>query len=223
MAIPTALNGAVLVYDTETAELGDRVCEIGFTIFQAGEVVMEWGTLINPTVPIDPEASNIHHIMDKDVMNMPTFADIAWLIHSNLSMADVHVAYNYTYDRGVLEKEFARVGMSYPIKPMVDPFIFFKQYNKYHKGKTLIKAAERYGIPYVGAHRAVNDATVTGKVLFRMAATKVDFPKDIKALVKKQRQWVELQYNDFREYCERVKRDLPDQPNYAHYEVEAIK
>lgn len=220
MAIPKELHKDVLVFDTETATLGDHVCEIGFSLFRDGQLIREWGTFIKPTIPIEAEASNVHHIYDSDVDEAPSFADVAWYIYNILNSADVHVAYNYQYDRKVLQNEFSRVNMNFPIRPMVDPFIFYKQYHKYNKGKTLVKAAEFYGIQYVGAHRAMNDSTVTGHLLFKMAATKTNFPKTLKGLISKQRQWIELQYLDFSKWLASKGEPPPDEPTYEYYEVQ---
>jgi len=218
MAIPKELKGDVLVFDTETAVLGDHICEVGFSHFKDCKLHREWGTLVRPLVPIEPDASNVHKIYDTDVENSPTFAEIAWFLYNYFNSVDVHVAYNYEYDRRVFENEFTRIGMTFPIKPMVDPFILYKLWHKYAKGKTLIKAAEMYGIPFVGAHRAVNDSTVTGKLLFKMAATKTAFPKNLKILLQKQRVWVEEQFIDLRDYFVSKGRDEPDEPVYKFYE-----
>jgi len=217
--IPDYLKGYVSIFDTETAVLGDYVCEIGFSIFKNAELVHEWNTFVKPPIPIDPDATEVHKITDADVADAPVFAEIVGWVIGNLSAADVHVAYNYEYDRRVLENELRRLGIKFPIKPMVDPFILFKQWHKYNKGKTLIKAAEKYGIQYVGAHRAVNDATVTGRVLLKMAATKPAFPKTIDDLLKKQRKWVEEQYIDLNNYMVTHGRGEIDKPVYEYFEV----
>jgi len=216
--IPNYLLGDVLSLDTETAVLGDRVIEIGISTFRNGELVNEWGMYVNPTVPIDPEASKVHNIYDKDVDSAPTFADIGWVIYNYINAADVIVAYNAAYDLEVLTKEFTRLGMRLPKKPMADPFIWYKHWNRYSKGKTLIKATETYGIPYVGAHRALNDATVTGKLLFKMAAIKNDFPKDVKSLITKQRKMVQDQFEDLQAYFIKVGKGPIDPPEYRYYD-----
>jgi DNA polymerase III epsilon subunit-like protein len=102
---------------------------------------------------------------------------------------------------------------------MIDPFILFKKWNKYNKGKKLTDAAVKYGVPYTGAHRAVNDATVTGKILFKMAATKPAFPNKLDKYVKLQRQWIEEQFIDFKNYRKSRGQELPTPPNYSYYEV----
>jgi DNA polymerase III epsilon subunit-like protein len=225
VAIPKELMGDVLVFDTETAHdfklahQGKYACEIGFSLFRSGRPLQEHGTFVKPPIPIDPEASSVHNIYDRDVENAPSFKHIAWWFWNILNSVDVHVAYNYEFDRLVLEDEFKRLGMTFPLKPMIDPFIFFKQYHKYHKGKKLIDAAGEYGIPFIGAHRAVNDATVTGKLLFRMAAVKTTFPKTLKSLIPKQRQMVEAQFVDLANYFKKVGRSDPTPPDYRCYEL----
>lgn len=220
MSIPSYLKGSVLVYDTETADLGKDVVEVGFSLFQDAKLVREWGTFVRPTIPINPEASAVHKIYDRDVEDFPTFAEIAWWVWNTLNSYPVHCAYNYDYDRAVFEMEFQRLGMSFPVKPMLDPFILFKKWNKYNKGKRLIDAAAKYGIPYAGAHRAMNDATVTGRVLMKMAATKTTFPKTLDKYITLQRQWIEEQHLDFATYRKSRGQEPPTPPNFTFYEVQ---
>lgn len=219
MAIPDFLKGNVLVYDTETADLGDDIIEIGFSLFQDAKLVNEWGTLVRPRVAINPEASKVHKIYERDVESYPTFAEIGWWVYNILNTYNVHCAYNYDYDRGVLEKEFDRINIKFPVKPMLDPFILFKKWAKYNKGKKLTNAASKYGIPYVGAHRAMNDATVTGRILFKMAATKTTFPKNLPVYIENQRRWIEEQHLDFAAYRKSRGQEPPTPPNFTFYEV----
>ena len=218
MTIPKELYGDVFCFDTETAVLGDHVCEFGYALFRETQMHTSNSMFIKPIIPITKEVSEIHQIYDGDVENSPTFKDVAYFIYNQLNSADIHVAYNYEYDRQVLEQEFARAGMKFPVKPVVDPFIFFKQYHKYNKGKTLIKAAEKYGVAYAGAHRAGVDAMVTGNVLFKMAAIKPNFPRTLSILAKKQREWIEAQHIDLAEYFKKVGKEPPREVNFSYYD-----
>ena len=83
--IPDFLMGDVLVYDTETAVLGDHVCEAGFALFRKAKLVREWGMFVSPTISIDPEASEVHKIYDRDVRNAPTFEQLAWYFYNFMS------------------------------------------------------------------------------------------------------------------------------------------
>jgi len=216
--IPSYLKQDILCLDTETSVLGDHVCEIGFTLFRNTEQVSSWNSFVKPGIPINPEATKIHNIKNEDVENSPSFNDLSWFIYNNMNAADFWCMYNADYDIGVLKKEFERLGMKLPPKYVIDPFILFKRWHKFNKGKKLVNAAETCGIPYVGAHRAGNDAAVTGRVLFKIAATRTDFPKTIVDYVKKQRKWCEEQFEDLQAYFVKVGRGPIDKPNYAFYE-----
>lgn len=216
--IPDYLQKDILSFDTETAVLGDKVVEIGFSLFRNMKSIYEWSTFINPGISIDPEASKVHKIYNSDVSSSPTFKDLAWCIYNTINAADIIVAYNAPYDLAVLEKEFTRLDMVLPKKPIIDPFIWYKFWHKFAKGKTLVKAAEMYGIPLVGAHRACNDATATVEILFKMAATKTNFPKSIDKLMKKQRELAESQFIDLQAYFIKVGKGKIDPPEYKYYE-----
>ena len=75
--IPKDLLGDVLSFDTETAVLGDHVCEIGISHFKNGELIREWGSFVKPIVPIEKGASDVHNIYDEDIEDAPPFADLA--------------------------------------------------------------------------------------------------------------------------------------------------
>jgi len=216
--LPAELQtGFMVCFDTETAVLGDHVVEIGISVYSGQTLCSEWGTLVKPLVPIDPGAAAVHHITEHDLRDAPYFSQIAQQVHDLLSFATVIVAYNYEYDRKVLGYEFERCGLKWPDKPMIDPLVLFKHFYRYNKGKKLVHAAEMFGFKYMGAHRAVNDATMVGKVLLRMAATKPDFPKTIGELMIKQKTWLESQFNEYSTYCQRSGKRLPDPPNLNFY------
>jgi len=59
-----------IVTDTETTGLdpdNDRLVEIGLNVVWLDKKDSAWSTLINPDMHIPPEASAIHHLVDKDV------------------------------------------------------------------------------------------------------------------------------------------------------------
>lgn len=219
MSIPDYFKGTIVSFDTETAQMGDHVCEIGFSIFENCQLINEISLLVKPIVEIEEGAEAVHHISNIDVENQPAFKDLLPFIYNTLNSADIHCAYNYEYDRNVLEKEFSRYGMKFPLKPMADPFILFKRWNKYNRGKKLTDATQKYGIELIGAHRASNDSTATGNLLLKIAAVRTDFPKTIEKFIAMQRKWVQEQFEDFYGYCKKSGRNLPTQPNYDYYEV----
>lgn len=74
------LNRPLIVFDLETTGTNvatDRIVEIGMVkIFPDGREE-DKRYLVNPTVPIPPEVTAIHGITNEDVMNEPTFAQLA--------------------------------------------------------------------------------------------------------------------------------------------------
>ena len=92
MPILDYLLGDVLCFDTETALLGDKVCEIGFSLFRNAKVINEFSMFINPGMPIDPEASNVHNIYDSDVKDAPYFKDVPYIVYNTINSADIILA-----------------------------------------------------------------------------------------------------------------------------------
>jgi len=71
--------------------------------------------VINPGIPIPPGSTEKHGIEDKDVKDKPTFRQVAPRLAEWLKDRD-YVAYNYTYDRAVLENEFKRADVPSPFQ-----------------------------------------------------------------------------------------------------------
>jgi len=87
-----------LVIDFETTGLDpekERAVEVAYQILD-GTIVRTNSTLLNPGIPIPPEASAIHHIIDADVVNAPTWASAKALMLSE--SFDVIVAHNAEFD-----------------------------------------------------------------------------------------------------------------------------
>lgn len=65
--------------------------------------------LANPGVPIPPEASATHHIVDADVAGAVSPVDaVSGCLGGQLIAADVWVAHNAAYDRGILSRVMRR-------------------------------------------------------------------------------------------------------------------
>ena len=68
------------IVDLETTGLfprqHDRVLEIGLiNVSDTGEIESEWATLVNPQRDVGP--TSIHGITARDVLDAPTFKDVA--------------------------------------------------------------------------------------------------------------------------------------------------
>lgn len=181
------------VLDVETTGLDaeeDRVTEVAIIRFEQGEVVETYGELVNPQMPIPEESTKITGISDDDVKDAPTFAEIADDVHQRLQDVGI-VAYNLSFDRGFLKNELARCGLDWPDEaPTFDPLIFARQFFKDKRRKNLGAICELLGIELKEAHRATNDARVTGHVLYAFADR---LPTGLDEVMMLQAQWKKIQ------------------------------
>lgn len=181
------------VLDVETTGLDPedhRVTEVGIISFENGEIVEEYGQLINPQRSIPEESTEITGISEDDVADKPTFEEVADEVHSRLQGVGI-VAYNLSFDRKFLTMELERAGLEWPQEaPTLDPLIFARQFFKDRRRKDLGTVCDILGIELTDAHRATNDARVTGKVLYAFADR---LPEGLEELLMLQAQWQKIQ------------------------------
>ena len=71
---------SILYLDVETtgkAKAYDQVAQVAYASEVDGELVDERCVLVRPSIPISPEAIEVHGITDEMVSGAPTFADAA--------------------------------------------------------------------------------------------------------------------------------------------------
>src|SRR6185295_15603996 len=93
----------------------DRIVEIALLKIHppSGEKKESKRYLINPTIPIPPESSSVHHITDKDVKDMPLFSQVAGEIHSFIGGCDMAGYNSNKFDIPLMLEEFTRVGIHF--------------------------------------------------------------------------------------------------------------
>ena len=85
-----------------------RVVEIGVThVEDDGTISLRWETLINPERDLGPQ--HIHGIHAADVLDAPTFSDVA-AEFAELLQGRVFAAHNASFDLRFLQAEFERAG-----------------------------------------------------------------------------------------------------------------
>jgi len=170
--IAKLIESGCAIIDLETTGLSDdprvAVVEIGI-IDQDGLVLLN--TLVNPQVPIPPEASAVHGITAQDVADAPTFEDV----HSQLStvLADrAAVAYNADFEQAILASVCERLRLPPPTPR--DWHCAMRQYAAYRRSKRFFRLAAACGqerITVSNAHRALGDCTLTLALMRAMAAS----------------------------------------------------
>lgn len=108
--------------DDGTRVCPTHACEIGVVVVVDGRIVDRYETRVCPTVPISDAARLVHGLSPSDVADAPPFA-AAWATVAALLQSHgvaALVAHNAPFDRGVLEAERARAGLSPLTLPWFD-------------------------------------------------------------------------------------------------------
>lgn len=110
------LRRPIAFLDLETTGInvsGDRIVELSILkVSPSGKE--EWmSTRINPEMPIPPKVTAIHGISDEDVINAPTFKEVAKNLAAFLEGCDL-AGYNaIKFDIPVLAEEFLRANIDF--------------------------------------------------------------------------------------------------------------
>ena len=177
-------NYPVVFVDIETtggSYRSSRVLEVAVIRYEHGEVVQEFSTLLNPHTYIPASITTLTGIAANDVVDAPTFSDIADELMEVMDGA-VFIAHNVRFDYSFLKHEFAMVGMDFSPKLLCTVRLSRALYQQ-EKGHSLAKLIDRYNIPVLARHRALDDARAMmyftqlafdqhGAILFNMAVAR---------------------------------------------------
>lgn len=158
-----------IYFDTETTGIRndkDRIVEIAaFDPIENRTFVH----LINPGIPIPPEATAIHKISDAMVKNAPPFKEVAELFVAFCPEKSVLIAHNNdAFDKLFLQAEFKRAGVPLPPYEYIDTLKWARKYRPDLPRHTLQSLREVYGIAANQAHRALDDVIVLHRVFSAM-------------------------------------------------------
>lgn len=172
ITMPITNSYRIAAIDTETTGLDvtqDRIIQLAVVILERTaddkfEVVHELNHLMNPTIPISPEAMAVHGITEEDIENKPTFKESAAMLYDMLKKCDTLLGFNINgFDIQIINEEFARCGYDFPQPGTVilDAGIIFKKMEE----RTLEAALRFYcGKEHDGAHDAMADVKATIEV-----------------------------------------------------------
>lgn len=173
--------GPMLGFDTETTGVDvseDRIVSAALVRRHLGTTeVRTW--LLDPGVPIPPEASSIHGITTEVARaegQDPAGAldEIAKELAEALSDGTPVVAYNATFDLCLLQAELRRYGLptledriGTQVAPVIDPLVLDRAVDRYRRGKRkLVDLCGVYAVVGDGAlHTADVDVIATLDVL----------------------------------------------------------
>jgi DNA polymerase III subunit epsilon len=158
-----------IYYDTETTGIRndkDRIIELA--AFDPVEN-RTFCQLINPGLPIPPEATAIHRITDEMVAGASSFKEVAESFIAFCPLETVLIAHNNdAFDKLFLEQEFKRAGLNFPQFRFVDTLKWARKYRGDLPRHTLQSLRDVYGFPANQAHRALDDVIVLHQVFSAM-------------------------------------------------------
>ncbi len=173
------LDGPLLGLDLETTGPDPETARVVQWVLvnhaprDAGKPVLDRRAgLVDPGVPILPQAQRVHRITDAAVRK---YGASPWPAMELLDIALTRaasdrvpvVAYNAVYDLTVLDRECARHALpghidDHPRLYVIDPYMLDRGVDRYGKGKrTLTDLARHYGVEQHGAHDALADVETT--------------------------------------------------------------
>ena len=158
-----------VIFDLETTGTScqsDEVVEISAVKVVSGEIVDEFSTLVNPSMPIPYYASEVNGITDDMVADSPIFEDA---LRDFLEFAGdaVLVGHNiHTFDMKFIQRDAQRyfgksIGNDY-----IDTLQLARAYLPQLSHHRLVDLADYYGIDAEGAHRALNDCRMNQQGFF---------------------------------------------------------
>lgn len=182
------LSRPLNVFDLETTGLGDgaRPVQIAVTLHYPDKEPISWQSLVNPEVPIEAGAAEVHGITPEMVKDAPTFADLmkARLMERAFTNVD-YCGFNVMFDLGVMKRECLRVGHRWNWEDddsmIVDSFKIYR--NKYPRDLSAAHL-EYVGRPLDDAHHAGIDVAATERVLHGQLERHDDLPRDVTALAR---------------------------------------
>ncbi|MET3575164.1 ATP-dependent DNA helicase DinG [Bhargavaea ullalensis] len=146
---------------------GDRIIEIGIVIVEDGNIARTYSTFLNPEKRIPAFISSLTGISDRDVSGAPKFEERAAEIRRLLDGC-IFVAHNVSFDLPFLQQEFRRAGQPKWTGQTIDTVELAKIVSPSAASFKLQDIAADFGVTLHNAHRAVEDATATARLLLHL-------------------------------------------------------
>lgn len=149
-----------VAFDFETTGLHpavDRIVELGAVRFMIGSETADFDELVNPGIPIHPDAARISGIDTAMLLGKPAVAEVLPRFMEFLGDA-VLIAHNAEFDTGFLRAELERAGMPTVANQIIDTQTLAQRAFPGKKSYALQSLIEMLGIPANTAHRARDDA-----------------------------------------------------------------
>ncbi|NNF07588.1 MAG: hypothetical protein HKN21_12570 [Candidatus Eisenbacteria bacterium] len=167
-ALPNPLfSKSFAVLDFETTGLypavGDEIVEVGLVRVKNGKLGKKWSKLVNPGRDMDPAAAQVSGISKDMLAECPPFEEVADEMLKFIGDSII-VAHNAEFDMAFLQYKLVRMKQPQLSNSVLDTLELARAYDD-SGPNTLGILANRLGIEGAHAHRALDDALMTAKVL----------------------------------------------------------
>jgi len=156
------------VFDCETTGVApdkDEIVSLALLLLDRdGVETQRFSSLVRPARAIPLEASAVHGIYDRDVLDAPSFAQLAGRLLDLLG-SRVFVAHNASFDLAMLAHAFENAGLDYQpasIACTLDAFRVLEPLADCHRLK---ETCSRHGTVLADAHEAPGDVLATAALL----------------------------------------------------------
>jgi DNA polymerase III epsilon subunit-like protein len=85
----------------------------------SGQVFLEYETLVNPGIQLDPEITEITKLTDADLKDAPHWTKVADAINELIRSAPAVLAHNAAFDQEMVDIEFARLKRTLEWPPLI--------------------------------------------------------------------------------------------------------
>lgn len=228
------LERPLVSFDLETTGVdivNDKIVQIALSkIWQKDGKFshQDYSWIVNPEMPIPVEASEVHGIYDKDVLQKPPFREIADEVYDILKNCDV-LGYNSNrFDIPILGEALLKCGIIFPEESTrkIDAQVIFHE----REPRDLEAALKLFCNKELGenAHDALHDAKATTAILFGQLEKYEDLPGTIEGLHEASKRGEDvvdfarkLVYDENGDVCYNFGKDkgsrVVDQPSFAHW------
>ncbi|MDD4921357.1 MAG: 3'-5' exonuclease [Bacteroidales bacterium] len=178
------LKNPIVFFDLEATGINtnnDRIVEISYLKVLPNGQEESKTYRVNPGIPIPKEASEVHHIMDEDVANCPSFKEIGKQIARDIEGCDIAGFNSNRFDIPMLVEEFLRndIDIDLSKRKFIDVQVIFHKMEQ----RTLTAAYKFYcGKELDGAHGAEADTRATYEVLKSQLDLYPDLKNDVQYL-----------------------------------------
>ncbi len=151
-----------VVFDLETTGKNPETCgivEIAAVRVREGKITEEYQTLVNPGIPVEPEAQSVHQISNEDVARAPLLETV-WPEFAAFVGQDILIAHNgYGFDFKIVDRVCKEMGQPKLAGVRYDSLILAR--NLYSGKQNSIDAlADRFKLDAGTRHRALDDVRV---------------------------------------------------------------